>query len=172
MDEKILFIGKIFDVVEVNSQLLSGKIVQRQVVTNPMVVHIVAMDNDSNIYLVKQIRPISNFPILELPAGKVDTDELPIDAAKRELQEEIGFSARKMEEIGHFFTSPGWSTEYAYIYLATDLIQSKLPVDEDEEIEVIKIPFQGALAMITDGNIVDSKSIAALFLAERFLSGN
>lgn len=171
IDKAILFQGKVFDVVEVNSQLMSGKIVQRQVVTNPMVVHIVAMNEDGEIYLVKQIRPVSNFPIIELPAGKIDHDELPKDAANRELQEEIGFSAGTLIEIGHLFTSPGWSTEYAYVFLALDLAPLSMPVgedqemgDEDEEIEVIKAPIQSVLDMIVGGEIVDSKTIAAVLL--------
>jgi ADP-ribose pyrophosphatase len=106
---------------------------------------------------------------LELPAGVTEANE-PVDAsALRELREEIGMQANAMRRIGEFFIAPGYTTEYLYIYLATDLTPAPLPGDEDEFIEVMPTPISETFAMVKNGQIRDAKTLAALLLATPYL---
>jgi len=102
---------------------------------------------------------------MELPAGTLEKDEAPETCAAREIREETGFAARRMEPLGGFFLAPGYSTEYMYVYLATGLYKAPLKSDEDEFLQVEAIPLAEALEMSRMGKLPDAKSLAALWLA-------
>ena len=107
---------------------------------------------------------------MEIPAGGIDQGESPEEAAVRELQEEIGKSPGQLIQLGGFWLTPGWSDEYMYAYLATDLTDSKLPADDDENIQVIKVPLGEILREINSGMINDAKTIATVLLGNNYLS--
>jgi ADP-ribose pyrophosphatase len=174
MEEKIISTQRIYsgrvvklDLHEV--ELPNGAHSQRELVRHPGAVAIVAVDEARNVLLVRQYRIAAARMMLELPAGTLEPDEPPQDCAFRELQEETGYKPGRLESIGAFFVAPGYTTEYIHLFVATELSESRLPGDDDEFIEVLRVPFQEALAMIERGEIIDGKSIIGLLrTAKRF----
>jgi ADP-ribose pyrophosphatase len=125
---------------------------------------------DGNIALVRQWRYPLNRYSLEICAGRIELGQTPEETASRELEEELGYRARKLRKIGEFNVAPGYCTERLYLYLATGLEQSAQNLDDDEEIEVVKMPFVEALARMRAGEIDDAKSIIMLLLAAPLIS--
>jgi ADP-ribose pyrophosphatase len=147
----------------------NGKTTTREVVEHSNCVAVVVVDEQGNVLLVRQYRyPVGKF-LLEIPAGGIDPNEEPIDCVRRELQEEIGYFPQKIEELGGFYSVPGYGTEYLHCYLATDLVPSRLIAEDSEGIEVVRVPISKITQIITSGEICDAKSIAALltFLLQR-----
>lgn len=147
----------------------NGKTTTREVVEHSNCVAVVVVDEQDNVLLERQFRyPVGKF-LLEIPAGGIDPGEEPIDCVRRELQEEIGYFPQKIEELGGFYSSPGYGTEYLHCYLATDLVPSRLIAEDSEGIEVVQVPISKITQLITSGEICDAKSIAALltFLLQR-----
>ena len=147
----------------------NGKTTTREVVEHSNCVAVVVVDDQDNVLLVRQYRyPVGKF-LLEIPAGGIDPNEEPIDCVRRELQEEIGYFPQKIEELGGFYSVPGYGTEYLHCYLATDLVPSRLIAEDSEGIEVVRVPISKITQLITSGEICDAKSIAALltFLLQR-----
>jgi ADP-ribose pyrophosphatase len=139
-----------------------GKTTTREVVEHSNCVAVVVVDEQGNVLLVRQYRyPVGKF-LLEIPAGGIDPNEEPIDCVRRELQEEIGYFPQKIEELGGFYSVPGYGTEYLHCYLATDLVPSRLIAEDSEGIEVVRVPISKITQLITSGEICDAKSIAAL----------
>jgi len=151
-------IGLRVDTVEKSS----GKRVTRDVVEHSDCVAVVALDEHDRVLLVRQFRyPVGKF-LLEIPAGGIDPGEEPVDCVRRELQEEIGYLPRKIEELGGFYSIPGYGTEYLYCYLAGNLVPSRREAEDTESIEVVRVPPNQIPKLITSGEICDAKSIAAL----------
>ena len=134
----------------------------REIVEHADCVAVVAMDEQKNVVMVRQFREAVAKTLLEIPAGGIDAGENPVDAVRRELQEEIGFLPQNIERIGGFYSTPGYCTEYLYLYLATDLKPSQLNAGDTEDIEVVKVPLSQIPKLIASGEICDSKSIAGL----------
>ena len=130
---------------------------------------IVPIDADGNLLFVRQYRHAAGTDLLELPAGTLDEGEEPAVCAAREIREETGFAAGKLEKIGEFYLAPGYSTEFMVVFLATDLKHDPLEADADEFLSVEKIPVKQALEMAEKGEIPDAKSLAALLLAQMYL---
>jgi ADP-ribose pyrophosphatase len=103
--------------------------------------------------------------MLEFPAGGLDEGEMPKACAQRELREETGLASANLLSLGGFWSAPGFLTEYLHVFLALDLYDSKLEPDADEIITTLKFPIDDIKSMIANGEIQDSKSIAALYLA-------
>lgn len=127
---------------------------------------IAPLDAEGNLLFVRQYRHATGQDLLELPAGTLDEDEHPDVCAAREIREETGFAARKLERLGQFYLAPGYSTEFMVVYLATDLVHDPLEADADEFLSVERIPFAKALEMARNGEMPDAKSLAALLLCE------
>jgi len=160
-----VFSGKILG-LRIDTVLLdNGRETEREVVDHRPAVVIVPIDESDNVIMIRQFRYPTENTILEVPAGIVETSESPMECAQRELQEEIGYMARNMRSIGGFWASPGFCNEYLHAYTARDLIPSKLPADEDENIEIQRIPLSSIPKLIRCGEIEDAKSIAALLMA-------
>jgi ADP-ribose pyrophosphatase len=140
----------------------SGRKTTREIVDHVDCIVAVPLDEDNNVIMVEQYRDAVGKRLLELPAGGIDFGEQPIDTVRRELQEEIGYFPGKIEKIGGFYPSPGYNTEYLYLYLATDLVQSRLEAEDTEEIEVVRVPVSKILELIASGDICDAKSIIGL----------
>jgi ADP-ribose pyrophosphatase len=148
----------------------------RDIVRHPGAVVIVPIDADGRLTLVIQYRLAGNGALLELPAGTLDVHdgvvEDPLVAAHRELEEETGYRAGKMERIAGFYSAPGFLTEYLTLFLATDLVpatKDRLSPDEDERIRLVRLHWRDAIAAIEAGVIEDSKSIAGILLVARRL---
>jgi ADP-ribose pyrophosphatase len=107
--------------------------------------------------------------LLELPAGTRDGDEPYEDCAAREIREETGMEAGRLQKVGEFYLAPGYSTEFMIVYIATDLMYNPLEADDDEYLEVEKFPVQEAFELAKRGEMLDAKSLAALLLATPYI---
>lgn len=165
LHREAVFEGKVVRLYVDKVRLPNGEKAEREVIEHMGAVGMVAVDEKGGIYLVKQYRHATGEELLEIPAGKLSPGEAPIDCAKRELMEEIGFEARDWEQLASFYTSPGFSNEMLYLYLATRLEKGQASPDDDEFLEVIHVPLGEALAMIGRSEIKDAKSIAGIALA-------
>ncbi len=157
--------GKAFTVRQDQVRLPDGRTTQLDIVEHIGAVTILPVDENENIWFVRQYRHATGEALLELPAGTLEVGEPPIQCAQRELQEEIGMIAQNLTLLGEFFLAPGYSTEYMYVYLATSMTPSRLPGDDDEFLSVEKIHLPDVLAMAATGQIRDAKTLAALMLA-------
>jgi ADP-ribose pyrophosphatase len=121
---------------------------------------------DGTIALVKQWRyPLGRYS-LEIAAGRIEPGDTPEETAARELEEELGYRAGELRKIGEFFVAPGYCEERLYVYVATGLEPSRQKLDEDEEIEVVRMPFAEAVRRVHSGEIDDAKSIITILLAD------
>lgn len=139
-----------------------GKKTIREIVEHADCVAVVVLDEEDNVVMVRQLREAVGKRLLEIPAGGIDPGEGPVESVRRELQEEIGFLPHKIEKIGGFYSTPGYCTEYLYLYLATELEASRLEAEDTENIEVVKVPLEQIPSLIESGEICDAKSIAGL----------
>jgi len=130
---------------------------------------IVPIDKDGNLLFVRQYRHAAGMDLLELPAGTLEKDEDPAICAAREIREETGFAADRIEKIGDFYLAPGYSTEFMHVYLARELRYDPLEADADEFLSVEKLPFAEAIQMAERGEMPDAKSLAALLLVKSHL---
>lgn len=119
---------------------------------------------DGSVALVKQWRyPLGRYS-LEIAAGRIEPGHTPEETAARELEEELGYRATELRKIGEFNVAPGYCEERLFVYLATGLEASEQHLDDDEEIEIVRMPFAEALARVQSGEIDDAKSIIAILL--------
>ena len=122
----------------------------------------VALDEQGQVLLVRQSRPAVGARVLELPAGLIDAGEQPIDCARRELEEETGYAATHLEKLVSFYTSPGFTDELIHIFVATRLTETAVNHDEEEEIELVRLPLPAAIERVVQGEISDAKTVAGL----------
>jgi ADP-ribose diphosphatase len=162
-----IYEGKIINLRVDTVKLPSGRRTKREIVEHEGCTAIVAIDAGNNVLLVRQYRKAVERMLLEIPAGGIEPGEKPLDGARRELEEETGFSAEKWEELSRFYTSPGFTTEYMYLYLATELKPLKRAADDDENIELVCVPLKKVPELIVSGEVCDAKSIAGLLMALR-----
>lgn len=164
MNRKTIYSGKVIT-LDVETVLLpNNKVASREIVRHPGAVAILPIDDQGNIYFVKQFRKAIEHELLEIPAGKLEKGEEPSQCALRELQEEIGFTSIKLTFITQIYTSPGFADEKIYIFKAENLVKSELMKDEDEFINIYRYRPDEAFNMIKNGKIRDAKTIAALLL--------
>ena len=164
LDSKKVFAGRVFDVT-VDTVREGDQTYVREVVHHRGSAVMLAAFDDGTIALVRQYRHPAVRYLLELPAGTLNDQEAPEAGAARELEEELGLVAGKLEKLCEFFVSPGFCEEKMWLYLATDLTETAQRLDDDEMIEVVRLPIERALQMITDGEIEDAKTIIGLMLA-------
>ncbi|HKR12477.1 MAG TPA: NUDIX hydrolase [Pyrinomonadaceae bacterium] len=159
-----VFEGRVFNVTV--DTVREGELTyQREVVHHHGSAVILPVFDDGTVALVRQYRHPAVRYLLEAPAGTLNDGERPDDGAARELQEELGLVAARMEKLSEFFVSPGFCEEKMWLFLATDLTQGPQRLEEDEVLEVVRLPIEEALEMITSGEIQDAKTIIALILA-------
>ncbi len=137
---------------------LNGKPAIREVVRHKGASAVLAFDDHGEGYFVEQFRYPVNMPLFEVPAGKIDDGETPLECAKRELAEECGITAEKWTELGPMFSSPGFCDEAIYLFVAEELSESAPNPDEDEFLDVIKIPLSEAYKRLCEGKIPDAKT--------------
>ncbi len=153
------FTGNVVGIDIVTVNLPNGKEATRDVVVHPGGATIIPLSDDNCLYLVKQYRAALGKLMLELPAGKLDKGEEPLDCAKRELKEETGIKANKIKKISAINTTPGFCDETLHMYLATELELGEAELDKDEFLNVEKITIPKTLEMIENNEITDSKTI-------------
>jgi ADP-ribose pyrophosphatase len=143
---------------------------KREVVEHPGAVAIVPLLPGPKVVLLRQWRYCVGDWLLEIPAGTLEPGEEPLECARRELVEEAGFAAGRVEPLVSFYTTPGFTTELLHLFLATELTRAEAPRDEDELLEPVTVDWGEALAMCLDGRIEDAKTIAGLLAADRLLT--
>jgi len=147
----------------------NGRETTREIVEHSDCVAIIAVDADDNILLVNQFRKPVEKELLEIPAGGIDPGEDAVAAVRRELQEEAGYLPKRIKRLGGFYSAPGYCTEYLYLYLASDLVPSKLHAEDTESISLVRVQVSQVPGLIASGNICDSKSIAGLLTFLEYL---
>jgi len=166
-----IYEGKIVNLRRDTIRLQNGNEAKREIVEHGGAVAIVPMRDANTVLLVRQFRLAAGGALLEIPAGGINTDESPEEAASRELAEEIGLVPNTMTPLYAALVAPGYTTEKIYGFLAQDLREEKLAPDEDEFVETVAMSLEDAIAAIATGEIQDMKSIAGLTLAARILAG-
>lgn len=162
MKSEKIYEGRIINVKIDTIELPNKKYSKREIVEHPGAVGIVPITANGEIILVRQFRKAVEKALLEIPAGRLETDEEPSQCAIRELKEETGYTAKNIKKMFEFYSAPGFSTEKIYVYLAQDIIKGAPQPDEGEYIEVIKMPLEEALEKVRTGEIRDSKTIIAI----------
>ncbi len=169
LHSQVVYQGRAFSVRRDEVDFHTRHTALLDIVEHPGAVTILPVDAAGRILFVRQYRHAVGKEMLELPAGTLKEWEPPETCAAREIREETGYAAGKLDKLGEFFLAPGYSTEYMYVYLATGLSPSPLPGDEDEFITLQAIPVDTAYEMADTGGIQDGKSLAALLLARRYI---
>jgi len=159
-----VFAGRVFNVTV--DTVREGEVTyQREVVHHHGSAVIIPVFDDATVALVRQYRHPAVRYLLEAPAGTLADGERPEAGAARELEEELGLVAARLEKLSEFFVSPGFCEEKMWVYLATELSEGKQLLDDDEILDVVRLPIADALEMISSGEIQDAKTIIGLLLA-------
>jgi len=166
--DRIAFRGRAFKVRIETITKPNGSSTTREIVDHSDSVAIVAVDSLMNCILERQHRHATGKVLLEIPAGGVEPGETPDDCARRELREETGYLPNRIKRIGGFYSAPGFCTEYLHLYLAAGLEHSPLHASDTDEITLVRVPVDGALQLISSGEIQDAKSIAGLLTVLAF----
>lgn len=165
ISSETLYEGKILDLRRDKVTAPKGE-AYREIVGHNGAVAIVAITDDDNIIMERQYRYACRRVVLEIPAGKIDKGETdPVEAAKRELKEETGYTAETLVHLGDCNPSCAYSEETVHIYLAKGLTPGEQKLDDDEALEVFEMPFDEVYEMGVRGEITDAKTLAALLMA-------
>ena len=157
--------GRAFKVRRDYLKTPNGSETKLEIIEHGGSVVLVPIDDDGNLLLVRQYRHAAEQDLLELPAGTRNGDEPFEECAIREIREETGMEAGKLQKIGDFYLAPGYSTEFMAVFLATELRHNPLEADFDEFLKLEKSPVQKAIELFKSGKMLDAKSLAAWLLA-------
>ena len=164
---EIIYQGRLLDVRKDKVRLPNGKSSTREWINHPGAVCLIPILPDGKIALVKQYRyPVLNH-MIELPAGKIDKNESPLECAERELEEEIGYRSNNIKYVTKIHPAVGFANEQMWIYLAEDLEKTTLKLDEDEFLDFFPLRLDKALEMIWNGQITDVKTIIGLLWLDK-----
>ena len=164
---QILFRGLVVDIEHMEVKIGQKGWHPYQIIRHPGGVAVVPLHDDGTVTLIRQLRPAVDEFMLELPAGRLSPGEPPESCGRRELLEETGLSAEQFQSLGSIHPTPGICDERIHLFLATGLTQGDSDQEEHEDIETLRIPFSEALALAETGAITDSKTVVALFRADR-----
>ena len=166
-----VFEGRIVSLRIDDVRFPDGRETRREVVEHRSAVAIVPLLPDNRVLLVRQWRHPVGEELVEIPAGLLEPGEQPIECAQRELAEETGYDARRIEPLASFYSSPGFTDELLHLFLATDLRPAQGTPDEDEAVEAMVVPWDEALAMCWDGRIRDGKTLFGLLAVHHLARG-
>jgi ADP-ribose pyrophosphatase len=166
-----VFTGRIIRLTVEQVNLPNGEQCKLEIVHHPGGAAVVALDADGRICLIHQYRYVAGGWLWELPAGKIDNREPPLETAQRELQEEAGVTAKDWQVLGKVHSSPGIFSEVIHLYLARDLQQVGHTPEPHEVFEIHWLPFEEAMAMAERGEITDGKTLIGLYRAQQVLEG-
>ncbi len=166
-DHAVLFRGLVVDIEQFQVKIGDKGWHTYQIVRHPGGAAVLPLHDDGTVTLIRQLRPAVDSFMIEAPAGRLDPKEEPVACALRELAEEAGLAARKIESLGGICTSPGVFDEVIHLFLATGLTGVTATPEEYEDIELLRIPLAKAVEMAKDGRISDGKTIALLLRADK-----
>lgn len=164
---ELLLKTKKFNVVRETVRSPGGKEKTREIVRHPGACVLVPLVDGDRVCLIRNFRVSVNQTLIELPAGTLEPNEPPEETARRELIEETGYRAAKIELLHAFYLSPGILDEKMHLYLATGLTEGAAAREDEEEIENLVVPWDDAIDMVFRGEIKDAKSIVGLLWADR-----
>lgn len=164
LSSKQIYDGRVISLKVDEVRLPNGHVSNREIINHPGAVAIIALTKDNKLILVEQYRKALERSIIEIPAGKIDPGEDPLQTAKRELEEETGYQANKMTYLQSFATSPGFADEIIHLYVAEELVvaENKLDLDEDEFVELMEVTIEEAEELMAEGKIYDAKTAFAV----------
>ncbi|MFA7535459.1 MAG: NUDIX hydrolase [Desulfuromonadales bacterium] len=162
--DRQIYKGAILSLVLEQHGLPNGRQGEFEVVRHPGGAAILPLLDDGRVVLIRQLRPVLGKVLWEIPAGRLEADETPEQCARRELREEAGYRAGRLEKLGEMLTAPGFCTEVVHLFVARDLQPVHSAPEEDEVIEVFTFAREEALAMVRRGEIGDGKTQLALLL--------
>ncbi len=165
MGERRVQRGALFELVTERVELPNGRRVDLDLVRHPGAAAVVPFLDEDRILMIRQYRFATGGELLEIPAGKLDPGEAPESCAARELLEETGYRAGRLEKLGAIWTSPGFTNEVIHLYSAFDLEAAEQQLEPDEIIELVPMPLTQALDTLRRSAIFDAKSMTALLLA-------
>jgi len=164
--DRIIYLGRRIKLALRPIPSRNGPYLEREVVLHPGAVALVPLVDPHHVCLVRNRRHAVGETLLEVPAGTIDPGESPLETARRELTEETGYTAGRIQFIRSWFVSPGFMNEVMHLFLCDRLIPGKPKLEPDEELESVILPWSEAVAMARDGRIRDAKTILALLLLE------
>ena len=172
LEARTLYKGMIVNVRRDLAELQNGSRVQREIVEHPGGVGIIPVTRDNKVLMVRQYRYPMEEELLEIPAGKLDAGESPLECAARELSEETGCTAGKYVDMGAIYPSPGFCRETLYLYLALDLRRGEMHLDENELLSVEPFGIDELIEKIMANELPDAKTIIGVMKAKKYLEGH
>ena len=166
---ELIFDGKVVKLYKDEARLEDGSVVSRELIKHPGGVCVVPIDQEGNVYLVKQFRYPFKTQLIEIPAGKLEYGEDPEQCGLRELKEEAGAECGRFDYLGKLYPTVAYDSEIIYMYLARDLSFGERNLDDDEFLDVFKVPFEKAVEMVMSGEILDSKTQLAILKAKMMI---
>jgi len=166
---ELIFDGKVVKLYKDEARLEDGTVVSRELIKHPGGVCVVPLDDEGNVYMVKQFRYPFQTQLIEIPAGKLEPGEDHRECGLRELKEEAGAECGKFTYLGKLYPTVAYDSEIIHMYLAQELSFGEQHLDEDEFLDVFKLPLDKAIEMVMNGEIVDSKTQIALLKTKLLL---
>ena len=154
--------GKLFSFVSEDVTLPNGFRAEMAVVRHPGSTAVVPLLDNDTVVMERQYRHAVEDYLLEIPAGTLEPGEQPIDCARRELEEETGYQAKQLIELGPVHILPAYSDEITHVYIARELHMTRQRLDKDEILEIVHYPLEETLDMILDGRITDALTVLSL----------
>ena len=169
LDSRSVFDGRVVQLTVERVRLPNGEVCELEMIRHPGAAAVVPVDRQNRVLLVRQYRHATGGWIVEVPAGKLDPGEEPASCAAREVAEETGFRPGRLVPMGWIWTTPGFTDEKIWLFLALELQPVPQALERDEVLSVARLPLADAIDQATRGEIRDAKSIAALLRAPHFL---
>ena len=167
--EKVIFKTKLLTIKDVDIEYNSRKVATHQIIEKKGSAIIVPINENNEVLFIREYFDAIDEYQISLPKGAIEEGHDALTTANKELQEEIGYKAGRLDELGMVTASPGYYNLKTHIFLARDLQESKLEGDEEEEFEIIKYPFEKFEDLIDEGKLTEARIITALYLARRYL---
>ena len=165
LQKRVIHDGRVVRLSEEIVRLPNGRVCTLEIVRHPGAAAVLPLLDDGSVLLVDQYRHATSGWLLEVPAGKLDPGEDPESCALREVEEEAGHRPGRLESLGWIWTTPGFTDERIFLFLATDLSPSRQNLQHDEVLSVIRMPLDEAVSLATGGAIVDAKSVCTILRA-------
>ena len=164
-----IFEGRVVDLWIDTVELPDGNESKREIIKHPGGVCVFAVDDENNVFMVRQFRKPTEQVVLEIPAGKLEYGEDPLKAGIRELEEEVGVVADEIISLGYIYPTPAYCCEKIHMFFARNLKQSSQHLDEDEFLEVLKTPYDELYSMVINNKIIDGKTALATLRAKEYI---